>query len=145
MYEVTLATAGIQQLGWATVDCRFTNEEGVGDSNFSCKKDPQSPTSPPFSRPVLSVLADSWEHNVGLSRRLRRKAGEEVEHRLCELWPTMGGLPWGTYPPPLQPPINLAHQTALPLPQILGETSSKWRGFWGGENSEQHFNDRSAT
>eukprot|EP01117_Protostelium_nocturnum_P008236 TRINITY_DN2939_c0_g2_i1.p1 TRINITY_DN2939_c0_g2~~TRINITY_DN2939_c0_g2_i1.p1 ORF type:complete len:1088 (-),score=416.38 TRINITY_DN2939_c0_g2_i1:26-3289(-) len=32
MYEVTLGTAGIQQIGWATIDCPFTNEEGVGDS-----------------------------------------------------------------------------------------------------------------
>jgi len=26
MYEVTLGTNGIQQLGWATIACRFTNE-----------------------------------------------------------------------------------------------------------------------
>lgn len=32
MYEVTLGSGGIQQLGWATQECRFTNEEGVGDS-----------------------------------------------------------------------------------------------------------------
>eukprot|EP00892_Ulva_mutabilis_P009450 jgi/Ulvmu1/6878/UM031_0083.1 len=32
MYEVTLATAGIQQVGWATLSCHFTTEEGVGDS-----------------------------------------------------------------------------------------------------------------
>jgi Kip1 ubiquitination-promoting complex protein 1 len=32
MYEVTLGSSGIQQLGWATHECRFTNEEGVGDS-----------------------------------------------------------------------------------------------------------------
>ncbi|PRP88001.1 hypothetical protein PROFUN_04429 [Planoprotostelium fungivorum] len=32
MYEVTLGTAGIQQIGWATIECPFTNEEGVGDS-----------------------------------------------------------------------------------------------------------------
>lgn len=32
MYEVTLGTAGIQQLGWATTSCPFTNEEGVGDA-----------------------------------------------------------------------------------------------------------------
>lgn len=31
-YEVTLATAGIQQVGWATLSCQFTTEEGVGDS-----------------------------------------------------------------------------------------------------------------
>lgn len=35
MYEVLLGTAGIQQIGWATLDCPFTNEEGVGDSNDS--------------------------------------------------------------------------------------------------------------
>ena len=35
MYEVTLGTSGIQQLGWATLDCAFTNEEGVGDSALS--------------------------------------------------------------------------------------------------------------
>jgi Kip1 ubiquitination-promoting complex protein 1 len=32
MYEATLGTAGIQQLGWATAACPFTNEEGVGDA-----------------------------------------------------------------------------------------------------------------
>eukprot|EP00850_Spirogloea_muscicola_P003185 SM000012S25447 [mRNA] locus=s12:1115664:1123627:- [translate_table: standard] len=32
MYEVTLFTAGIQQLGWATLRCPFTNEDGVGDA-----------------------------------------------------------------------------------------------------------------
>ena len=32
MYEVTLGTAGIMQLGWATAACQFSNEEGVGDS-----------------------------------------------------------------------------------------------------------------
>jgi hypothetical protein len=35
MYEVTLASSGIMQLGWATLDCRFTHEEGVGDSAYS--------------------------------------------------------------------------------------------------------------
>lgn len=30
-YEVILGTAGIQQVGWATPMCPFTNEEGVGD------------------------------------------------------------------------------------------------------------------
>jgi Kip1 ubiquitination-promoting complex protein 1 len=35
MYEVTLGTAGIQQLGWATMWCPFTNEEGVGDATDS--------------------------------------------------------------------------------------------------------------
>lgn len=32
MYEVTVLTAGIQQIGWATLNCKFNNEEGVGDS-----------------------------------------------------------------------------------------------------------------
>lgn len=32
MFEVTLGTAGIQQLGWATRECPFNNEEGVGDA-----------------------------------------------------------------------------------------------------------------
>eukprot|EP01134_Creolimax_fragrantissima_P002469 CFRG2469T1 len=31
MYEVTLITSGIQQIGWATIDCVFSNEHGVGD------------------------------------------------------------------------------------------------------------------
>ena len=34
-YETTLETAGIQQLGWATFVCPFTNEEGVGDAQDS--------------------------------------------------------------------------------------------------------------
>ena len=32
MYEVCLGTSGIQQLGWVTLACPFTNEEGVGDA-----------------------------------------------------------------------------------------------------------------
>jgi len=32
MYEVLLGSKGIMQLGWATIRCRFTNEEGVGDT-----------------------------------------------------------------------------------------------------------------
>jgi hypothetical protein len=35
MYEVTIQTAwqpGIQQIGWATINCPFTAEEGVGDA-----------------------------------------------------------------------------------------------------------------
>lgn len=35
MYEVTLETAGIQQLGWATVSCPFTDRKGVGDAEDS--------------------------------------------------------------------------------------------------------------
>uniref|UniRef100_A0A7N0U317 RING-type E3 ubiquitin transferase n=1 Tax=Kalanchoe fedtschenkoi TaxID=63787 RepID=A0A7N0U317_KALFE len=35
MYEVTLETAGIQQLGWATISCPFTDHMGVGDSEDS--------------------------------------------------------------------------------------------------------------
>uniref|UniRef100_A0A0D6R5Y3 B30.2/SPRY domain-containing protein n=1 Tax=Araucaria cunninghamii TaxID=56994 RepID=A0A0D6R5Y3_ARACU len=35
MYEVTLETAGIQQLGWATLTCPFTRHEGVGDDEDS--------------------------------------------------------------------------------------------------------------
>jgi len=32
MFETTIETAGIQQIGWATLSCPFTNEAGVGDS-----------------------------------------------------------------------------------------------------------------
>jgi Kip1 ubiquitination-promoting complex protein 1 len=32
---VTLGTCGIQQLGWATMRCAFTSEEGVGDTTNS--------------------------------------------------------------------------------------------------------------
>ncbi|KAK1421533.1 hypothetical protein QVD17_23948 [Tagetes erecta] len=35
MYEVTLETAGLQQLGWATVSCPFTQHTGVGDADDS--------------------------------------------------------------------------------------------------------------
>lgn len=35
MYEILLGSKGIMQLGWATLQCRFTNEEGVGDTNDS--------------------------------------------------------------------------------------------------------------
>ncbi|XP_058956271.2 E3 ubiquitin-protein ligase RNF123 [Pocillopora verrucosa] len=35
MYEILLGSKGIMQLGWATLQCKFTNEEGVGDTNDS--------------------------------------------------------------------------------------------------------------
>ncbi|KAG6508926.1 hypothetical protein ZIOFF_034308 [Zingiber officinale] len=35
MYEVTLETSGIQQLGWAIISCSFTDQKGVGDSDDS--------------------------------------------------------------------------------------------------------------
>ncbi|KAG8642914.1 E3 ubiquitin-protein ligase RKP isoform X2 [Manihot esculenta] len=35
MYEVTLETSGIQQLGWATLSCPFTEHKGVGDVDDS--------------------------------------------------------------------------------------------------------------
>ncbi|PNH06614.1 E3 ubiquitin-protein ligase, partial [Tetrabaena socialis] len=31
-YEATVCTPGIQQIGWATLQCPFTSEEGVGDA-----------------------------------------------------------------------------------------------------------------
>ncbi|KAF3794181.1 E3 ubiquitin-protein ligase [Nymphaea thermarum] len=39
MYEVILETAGIQQLGWATVSCPFTDLKGVGDADDSYSYD----------------------------------------------------------------------------------------------------------
>ncbi|KAF8405943.1 hypothetical protein HHK36_008021 [Tetracentron sinense] len=35
MYEVILGTSGIQQLGWATLSCPFTDHKGVGDAEDS--------------------------------------------------------------------------------------------------------------
>ncbi|XP_057774623.1 E3 ubiquitin-protein ligase RKP [Salvia miltiorrhiza] len=35
MYEVTLETSGVQQIGWATVVCPFTEHKGVGDADDS--------------------------------------------------------------------------------------------------------------
>lgn len=35
MYEVMLETAGIQQVGWATIACPFTDRMGVGDAEDS--------------------------------------------------------------------------------------------------------------
>ncbi|KAE8700087.1 E3 ubiquitin-protein ligase RKP [Hibiscus syriacus] len=35
MYEVILETSGIQQLGWATISCPFTDHKGVGDADDS--------------------------------------------------------------------------------------------------------------
>lgn len=35
MYEVTLETSGIQQIGWATIVCPFTDHKGVGDADDS--------------------------------------------------------------------------------------------------------------
>ncbi|KAL5703827.1 RING-type E3 ubiquitin transferase [Ranunculus cassubicifolius] len=35
MYEVILETSGVQQLGWATFSCPFTDHKGVGDADDS--------------------------------------------------------------------------------------------------------------
>ncbi|KAL5198175.1 hypothetical protein ABZP36_001687 [Zizania latifolia] len=35
MYEVTLESSGVQQLGWATLLCPFTDQKGVGDADDS--------------------------------------------------------------------------------------------------------------
>lgn len=35
MYEVALETSGIQQLGWASIACPFTDQKGVGDADDS--------------------------------------------------------------------------------------------------------------
>ncbi|KAF5749930.1 E3 ubiquitin-protein ligase RKP [Tripterygium wilfordii] len=35
MYEVILETSGVQQLGWATLSCPFTDRKGVGDADDS--------------------------------------------------------------------------------------------------------------
>ncbi|KAJ4847946.1 hypothetical protein Tsubulata_018544 [Turnera subulata] len=35
MYEVLLETSGVQQLGWATLSCPFTEHKGVGDADDS--------------------------------------------------------------------------------------------------------------
>jgi hypothetical protein len=35
MYEVTLGSGGIQQLGWTTINTQWNNEEGVGDHHNS--------------------------------------------------------------------------------------------------------------
>ncbi|XP_012075216.1 E3 ubiquitin-protein ligase RKP isoform X2 [Jatropha curcas] len=35
MYEVILETSGVQQLGWATLSCPFTDHKGVGDADDS--------------------------------------------------------------------------------------------------------------
>lgn len=35
MYEVILETSGIQQLGWATLSCPFSDHKGVGDADDS--------------------------------------------------------------------------------------------------------------
>ncbi|XVE83229.1 hypothetical protein DITRI_Ditri16bG0070800 [Diplodiscus trichospermus] len=35
MYEVILETSGIQQLGWATISCPFSDHKGVGDADDS--------------------------------------------------------------------------------------------------------------
>lgn len=35
MYEVILETSGVQQLGWVTLSCPFTDQKGVGDADDS--------------------------------------------------------------------------------------------------------------
>ncbi|TVU37762.1 hypothetical protein EJB05_11096 [Eragrostis curvula] len=39
MYEVTLETSGVQQLGWATISSPFTDQKGVGDADDSYSYD----------------------------------------------------------------------------------------------------------
>ncbi|XP_064632637.1 E3 ubiquitin-protein ligase RNF123-like isoform X2 [Lineus longissimus] len=35
IYEVMLGSKGVMQLGWSTLDCKFSQEEGVGDTSDS--------------------------------------------------------------------------------------------------------------
>lgn len=39
MYEVMLWSKGVMQLGWCTINCKFTFEEGVGDTKDSYSYD----------------------------------------------------------------------------------------------------------
>lgn len=34
-YEIMLGTKGVMQVGWATMNCKFSEEKGVGKSSLS--------------------------------------------------------------------------------------------------------------
>jgi hypothetical protein len=79
MYEVTLGTSGIQQLGWATFDCRFTHEEGVGDSQV-----------PPPSRQQASAFCPLGSCLLGppppRARALPPRAAASHRRALSPMW-----------------------------------------------------------
>eukprot|EP00252_Welwitschia_mirabilis_P021316 TRINITY_DN5440_c0_g1_i1.p1 TRINITY_DN5440_c0_g1~~TRINITY_DN5440_c0_g1_i1.p1 ORF type:complete len:1320 (-),score=231.72 TRINITY_DN5440_c0_g1_i1:184-4143(-) len=78
MYEVTLETAGIQQLGWATLACPFTQNEGVGDDEGSYaydgrrmrkwNKDPRSYGQSWVAGDVIGCCIDLDENEISFYR-----------------------------------------------------------------------------
>ncbi|KAG0470147.1 hypothetical protein HPP92_016847 [Vanilla planifolia] len=78
MYEVTLETAGVQQLGWATISCPFTDRKGVGDAEDSYAFDGRrvskwNKESSPYGQPwiigdVIGCCIDLNQHVISFYR-----------------------------------------------------------------------------
>lgn len=89
VYEATLGSSGIMQLGWATIRCPFTHEHGVGDAqdsyaydghrvrkwNVSCHPYGEAIPSPPS----LAKLARSAK--IRKAPRRRRVEGNAINAR----------------------------------------------------------------
>ena len=58
MYEITLLTNGIQQVGWATLDTPFTKQAGVGDSPDSYAFDGSRVKK--WNRGAASSYGEDW-------------------------------------------------------------------------------------
>ena len=78
MYEVTLGTAGIMQLGWATAGCQFSNEEGVGDSVDSYAYDGKTSTT-------LEHQAVSGFDLLSLQHLLSKPPPQRILHQILPL------------------------------------------------------------
>ncbi|XP_065673661.1 E3 ubiquitin-protein ligase RNF123 isoform X2 [Hydra vulgaris] len=91
MYEVLLGSKGIMQLGWATIRCRFTNQEGVGDTSDSYAYDGHRVRKWNMSTgkygeewmagDVIGCLIDMDEGNISYSRNgcLMGNAFEDIK------------------------------------------------------------------
>eukprot|EP00854_Cymbomonas_tetramitiformis_P010087 gene10087-11939_t len=78
MFEATLVTAGIQQLGWATMNCPFTNEEGVGDAPDSYAYDGKRVKKWNVTR---QPYGQSWVAGDVIGCCLDMESGEITFHR----------------------------------------------------------------
>ena len=88
MYEVILGTCGIQQIGWATLQCPFTSEEGVGDAPDSYAWDgkrvqrwnvsPHPYGTPWASGDVIGVCADMEAGTLSFVKNGTDMGGETV-------------------------------------------------------------------
>lgn len=80
VYEATLGSSGIMQLGWATIRCPFTHEHGVGDAQDSYAYDGHrvrkwNVSCHPYGEAIPSLpLSPSWR----AARRVERSRGGGV-------------------------------------------------------------------